>query len=93
MQWEHPVHSAFHYFNTTPRLSESAAPELTFSLTDAERKVLALMKQGLSNTEIAAQLGVSASTIKTHASNMFAKMGVGSRVEAVTLGLQHGLIS
>jgi two-component system, NarL family, response regulator LiaR len=74
--------------------SSPAAPaEPTFSLTDTERKVLALMKQGLNNTEIAEQLGVSRSTIKTHASNIFSKMGVGSRVEAVTMALQYGLVT
>src|SRR5689334_21364424 len=80
---------ALHALISAPSTPEPPA----FSLTETEHKVLALMKQGLSNTEIAAQLGVSPSTIKTHASNMFAKMGVGSRVEAVTLGLQHGLIT
>ncbi len=73
--------------------SASPAQEPTFHLTETERKVLTLMKQGLSNTEIAVQLGVSRSTIKTHASNMFAKMGVDSRVEAVTLALERGLIA
>ncbi len=70
----------------------ASVPEPKFSLTETERKVLVLMKQGLSNTEIAAKLGVSPSTIKTHVSNMFAKMEVGSRVEAVALALRHGLI-
>jgi NarL family two-component system response regulator LiaR len=61
------------------------------NLTDKERKVLALMSQGLSNIEIARQLGVSPSTIKTHVSNILFKLGVDSRVGAVTFALQHHL--
>ncbi|HVO70783.1 MAG TPA: response regulator transcription factor [Aggregatilineaceae bacterium] len=61
------------------------------TLTEKERKVLLLMSQGLSNNEIAKQLGVSPSTIKTHVSNILFKLGVDSRVEAVTFALQHHL--
>lgn len=61
------------------------------NLTDKERQVLTLMSQGLSNVEIARQLGVSPSTIKTHVSNIFFKLGVDSRVGAVTFALQHHL--
>jgi two-component system, NarL family, response regulator LiaR len=72
--------------------SSDTLSDLPFTLTDTERKVLSLMKQGLKNTEIAEQLGVSRSTIKTHVSNIFSKMGVSNRVEAVTLALRHALI-
>jgi NarL family two-component system response regulator LiaR len=65
----------------------------SFELTESERKVLVLMRQGLNNVEIADHLGVSRSTIKTHVSNILSKMGVGSRLEAVTLALKHGLIA
>ncbi len=61
------------------------------NLTDKERKVLVLMSQGLSNIEIAKQLGVSPSTIKTHVSNILFKLGVDSRVGAVAFALQHHL--
>ena len=62
------------------------------NLTEKERKVLALMSQGLSNIEIARQLVVSPSTIKTHVSNILFKLGVDSRVEAVAFALQHHLV-
>jgi len=60
-------------------------------LTKREREVLALMIEGLNNTQIAGRLTVSPSTIKSHVSNILAKLGVASRTEAVTLALRHGL--
>jgi two-component system, NarL family, response regulator LiaR len=61
-------------------------------LTERERVVLALMVEGLNNTQIAARLVVSPSTIKTHVSNILSKLGVVSRSEAVALALRSGLI-
>jgi len=60
-------------------------------LTKREREVLALMIEELNNTQIAGRLTVSPSTIKSHVSNILAKLGVASRTEAVTLALRHGL--
>ncbi len=67
-----------------------AAPGL--DLTEREREVLAAMVDGLSNTQIAVRLGVSASTIKSHVSNILSKLGVASRTEAVSLALRHQII-
>lgn len=61
-------------------------------LTERERAVLALMVEGLNNTQIAAKLGVSPSTVKSHVSNILSKLGVASRTEAVTLALRNRLI-
>jgi two-component system, NarL family, response regulator LiaR len=62
-------------------------------LTEREREVLALMVEGLNNTQIAGRLTVSPSTIKSHVSNVLAKLGVTSRTEAVTLALRHKLVT
>jgi NarL family two-component system response regulator LiaR len=61
-------------------------------LTESEREVLALMVEGLNNTQIAGKLMVSPSTIKSHVSNILSKLGVASRTEAVTLALRSHLI-
>jgi NarL family two-component system response regulator LiaR len=62
-------------------------------LTEREREVLALMIEGLNNVQIAGRLTVSPSTIKSHVSNILAKLGVASRTEAVTLALRNQIIS
>ena len=61
-------------------------------LTERERQVLALMIEGLNNTQIAGMLKVSPSTIKSHVSNILSKLRVSSRTEAVTLALRNHII-
>ena len=61
-------------------------------LTERELEVLALMVEGLNNTQIAGRLTVSSSTIKSHVSNILSKLGVASRTEAVTLALRNHII-
>lgn len=52
------------------------------ALSDREREVWALLASGKSNSEIARQLGVSASTVKFHTQNLFQKLGVSNRTAA-----------
>lgn len=61
-------------------------------LTAREQAVLALLVEGLNNTEIAARLVVSPSTIKSHVSHILRKLGVSSRTEAAALAVRHRLI-
>jgi two-component system, NarL family, response regulator LiaR len=61
-------------------------------LTDRERQVLALLVKGQSNADIAAKLCISMATTKYHLSNIYSKLGARSRVEAVTIALDHKLI-
>ncbi|MBE0682271.1 MAG: response regulator transcription factor [Anaerolineales bacterium] len=68
-------------------------PAPGLDLTQRERDVLALMIEGLSNTQIAGRLTVSPSTIKSHVSSILSKLGVASRTEAVTLALRNHIIS
>ncbi|HQV63997.1 MAG TPA: response regulator transcription factor, partial [Anaerolineales bacterium] len=62
-------------------------------LTEREREVLALMVEGLNNTQIAGRLTVSPSTIKSHVSSVLSKLGVASRTEAVALALRNHIVS
>ena len=59
-------------------------------LTDREREVLDLLARGLTNAAIAARLVVSEKTIRNHVSNVFAKLQVGSRAEAVARARDAG---
>jgi NarL family two-component system response regulator LiaR len=61
-------------------------------LTERERDVLQCMVEGLSNNEIAEKLVVSLGTVKFHVSNIFHKLGVDSRVEAVKLAIEQKLV-
>jgi len=68
-------------------------PKPGLDLTEREREVLALMVEGLNNTQIAGRLTVSPSTIKSHVSNILSKLGVASRTEAVALALRYKLVT
>ncbi len=61
-------------------------------LTTREREVLALLVEGLNNSQIAQKLTVSPSTIKSHVSNILSKLGVASRTEAVALTLKKHIL-
>jgi DNA-binding NarL/FixJ family response regulator len=61
-------------------------------LTPREREVLALIGEGLSNTEIAARLTLGDGTIKTHVGHIFAKLDLRDRAGAVVFAFDHGLV-
>jgi NarL family two-component system response regulator LiaR len=61
-------------------------------LTDREKEILSLMVKGLNNTQIAAKLFVSQSTVKFHVSNILAKLGVTGRTEAVAVAVRDRLV-
>ena len=75
-------------------LVHAASQPLTpgFDLTGRERVVLASMVEGLNNTQIAAKLTISPSTVKSHVSNILSKLGVASRTEAVSQALRKHIL-
>ncbi|MCH7801936.1 MAG: response regulator transcription factor [Chloroflexi bacterium] len=62
------------------------------TLSDREIEVLQLIAGGSANKQIAAELTISESTVKTHVANIFQKLNVSHRTEAVTQALQRGII-
>jgi DNA-binding NarL/FixJ family response regulator len=70
-----------------------AAPPASYSgLTDKEREVFAAVAKGLSNTEIAGQVFLSESTVKTHVGAILRKLGLRDRVQIVVFAHEHGLV-
>jgi NarL family two-component system response regulator LiaR len=62
-------------------------------LTDREMEVLRLAGKGMTNREIATNLTISIRTVQVHLSNVFSKLGVGSRTEAVLYALRMGWLT
>jgi len=62
-------------------------------LTEREMDVLRIAAHGHANKLIASQLGISTQTVQVHFRNIFGKLGVGSRSEAIAYGIQHGWIT
>lgn len=61
-------------------------------LSQRELEVLKLMAKGAANKEIAAQLSITESTVKTHITNIFQKLDTSDRTEAVTQAIKRGII-
>ena len=67
------------------------ATQILQTLSQREREVLGLIAEGLSNQQIAEQLGIGEKTVKTHVSNVLAKLGVADRTQAAVFAWKSGL--
>jgi len=74
----------------TPAAEAPAAPP---TLSGREKEILRLVAQGLSNREMAEMLSISRLTVECHTKNIYRKLVVGSRTEAVFQARRHGLLS
>jgi ATP/maltotriose-dependent transcriptional regulator MalT len=67
-------------------------PNVGAGLSERERLIVALMGRGLSNKQIAVELGIAPETVKSHAKHLYTKLSVKNRTEAVTLASRLGLL-
>jgi pimeloyl-ACP methyl ester carboxylesterase/DNA-binding CsgD family transcriptional regulator len=74
------------------RADKTSDPSPFIALSARERQVLALIAKGLSNTDIAERLHISEKTVRNHASNVFDKLGVWSRAQAIVFAHDRGFI-
>jgi len=69
-----------------------ALPAEVGELTEREREVLINIAKGLSNAEIAAAIGVTEATVKTHVTRVLSKLGCRDRVQAVVFAYESGVV-
>lgn len=75
------------YFAQRPALEASVFPELT----EREREILDMVARGLSNPDITSRLVLSPKTVRNHVSNIFSKLQVADRAQAIVLAREAGL--
>jgi LuxR family maltose regulon positive regulatory protein len=84
--------AAFPAVEPAPTALSRPSPEMIEPLSEREREVLLLIAEGLSNREIAQRLFLSLSTVKVHTYNIYGKLGVHSRTQAVAKARALGIL-
>ena len=75
-----------------PPAPRSAVSELAEPLSQREQEVLELINQGLANKDIAGKMSVAPATVKAHIRNLYGKLSVGRRTEALARARELGLL-
>ncbi|WP_341918241.1 helix-turn-helix transcriptional regulator [Hydrocarboniphaga effusa] len=78
--------------NTASGLAREFDPALVDTLTEREKKLLRHVANGLSNKDLADRLSVSINTVKWHLRNIFEKLQINNRVQAIAIARHLGLI-
>jgi DNA-binding NarL/FixJ family response regulator len=84
------IHAGEQYI--PPQVAARIGERMLAQLSPREMEVLKLVAEGLSNKEIAAQLGLVVGTVKIHVANIFAKLGVSDRTQALVTAVKRGII-
>lgn len=79
-------------FLTTPRVRDPGARQALEALTRREREILLMLARGRTNAEIADELFVSETTVKTHVGRILMKLGLRDRVQVVIFAYEYGLV-
>jgi LuxR family maltose regulon positive regulatory protein len=77
---------------TAPSTTQAPKSDLIEPLSERELEVLQLIAEGLTNREIAARLFLALNTVKAHTRNIYSKLGVHSRTQAVARSQELGLL-
>jgi LuxR family transcriptional regulator of csgAB operon len=77
------------HFMANNRKTPTKVPTAVYSLTKREKQILKLSASGAKNAEIADSLNVSTHTVKTHLYNLFKKIDVGNRIQAINWAKTH----
>jgi DNA-binding NarL/FixJ family response regulator len=80
-------------FLAAPRVRDPGARRALGTLTNREREILLMMARGLTNAEIATELFVSETTVKTHVGRVLMKLGLRDRVQVVIFAYESGLVN
>ncbi len=75
-----------------PLIPAATQPD-SIPLTPSERQILSLLAQGLDNAAIAERLVITKRTVQNHISNIYSKLDLGTRTEAMLYAIRHGLAS
>ena len=86
------LHDALKALSASTQPVVRMAAEDTPSLTEQEIRILTLIAEGLTNSNIAGTLCISLNTVKTHVRNIFVKLGVSDRTQAAIWAIRRGLV-